>query len=653
MIRQLASRKVLRYGLIGLAGAVVGCLLGELLFLLPRPAGGGAPSLVARPEPPPPPPEFKSRLDRAGAKTGDLQLSLLWNNSNDLVLHCYEPDGTEISYRHRMSRSGGHLDVDQNRGCSDTVTDPIENIYWPKGAAAAGEYRVFVNYYARCGSEAFPTDFKLNALVGGERREFAGTLKAVQNSQLVHTFTVARGVKLYPAQAEVSLRSDAPTRLTVEVDRVLFKGPVTVKADNLPAGVSAEPVTLPDGQDRCEMVFHGGVGGGPVTVQLVGTGPTSDVIAGTADVQLLPPPWWSWWTILLTALWTAALAGGLATALLVGQNLYLGRPWLAEPRQLLAAAGTAAGGFAAGVIGQAFQFLFAVVGLPGFLGYLIGWALLGGLVGGVTSLFIPNLSRNKAAVAGVVGGVLGVLGFLALAGLAVGLGRFFGGGVLGFCIGAMVALVEVAFRRAWLEVRFGERETISVNLGPEPVKVGGDSKACTVWVRGARDVALRYFVRDGQVVCHDLGTNGEQVTAAGTARTLGNVTLTVRTSGAAVPTTAPPSPPPAPPRPAASPPPPPPRVVLAADDPPYTPPRPPSPPSAPKPSPPVATKPPAPTMPRPPVPGTKPTAPVPSPPAAPKPPAPTGAATARCPECGEVVEGRPGVRLCRKCGAMS
>ena len=66
--------------------------------------------------------------------------------------------------------------------------------------------------------------------------------------------------------------------------------------------------------------------------------------------------------------------------------------------------------------------------------------------------------------------------------------------ILGFCIGAMVALVEAAFRRAWLEVRFGARETITVTLGAEPVKIGNDAKACTVWARGAAPVALRFFV---------------------------------------------------------------------------------------------------------------------------------------------------------------
>ena len=96
----------------------------------------------------------------------------------------------------------------------------------------------------------------------------------------------------------------------------------------------------------------------------------------------------------------------------------------------------------------------------------------------------------------------------------------------------MVAVVEVAFRRAWLEVRFGEREMITVNLGPEPVKVGGDARACTVWARGAAEIALRYWIRDGKVYCEDVPSKREAIVADGDTRTAGGVTVVVRTGSA-------------------------------------------------------------------------------------------------------------------------
>src|SRR5262249_1017025 len=124
-------------------------------------------------------------------------------------------------------------------------------------------------------------------------------------------------------------------------------------------------------------------------------------------------------------------------------------------------------------------------------------------------------------------------------------GRLIGGLLLGLCIGLMVAIVEAAFRRAWLEVRYGARETITVNLGPEPVKVGGDSRACTVWARGAAPLALRFVIRDGQAICDDPVMKREAVAADGFAKEVGNVTVTVRTGSSATPTL------PTPPRPSA------------------------------------------------------------------------------------------------------
>src|SRR5439155_5797706 len=92
------------------------------------------------------------------------------------------------------------------------------------------------------------------------------------------------------------------------------------------------------------------------------------------------------------------------------------------------------------------------------IGFLAGWILLGGLLGRGVGFFIPNLHAARAAVAGVGGGFLGALAFLVLSRLGDVPGRFVGGAILGFAIGLMVALVEVVFRKAWLEIVYGPRE---------------------------------------------------------------------------------------------------------------------------------------------------------------------------------------------------
>jgi uncharacterized protein YfaP (DUF2135 family) len=135
--------------------------------------------------------EFRQRLDREGAKSGDVQISHLWNNYNDLDLHVFCPCGQEISFRQRHCRCGGELDVDMN--VSPTSTSPVENIYWPRGQSPGGRYRVYVHHYRnhkRPGCED-PTPFQVAVMVGGQVREFQGEIRTRSKPILVHEFEVA------------------------------------------------------------------------------------------------------------------------------------------------------------------------------------------------------------------------------------------------------------------------------------------------------------------------------------------------------------------------------------------------------------------------------------------------------------------------------
>ena len=105
------------------------------------------------------------RLKRAGAKSGDVQISLFWNNVNDLDLHVQSPSGEVISYRKRRSRDGGELDVDMN--VFGETRSPIENVYWPPGGAPAGEYVVAVDHYRNNGDRD-PTMFQVRVLIDGK-----------------------------------------------------------------------------------------------------------------------------------------------------------------------------------------------------------------------------------------------------------------------------------------------------------------------------------------------------------------------------------------------------------------------------------------------------------------------------------------------------
>lgn len=709
-----ALRKVLLFGLFGVAGALAGWLVAEPVLWaanqLASAAGAGqGPSLIAKPTDPAPPPlpnEFRERVDREKGQSGDVQVSLIWYNVNDLDLHVVAPNGDRIYYKNKFGGSGGELDVDANAEGSDPVRrpvpltrEPVENVYWPKGGAPAGTYRVFVNHFQHRPEAPNETRYKVNVLHDGKRHEFEGDIRnngSTDNFRTIYEFELKARLGL-AAPKEIELVSGQSVRVPVIVERRNHKGAVEISAENLPDGVLFEPATVAAGSDKGEVLLMAASGAGRAKKLIKFVAKGGD-LTGSADSDLaVVPPALSLWAVCAIGLWTALLAAGLCVALLAGQNRYVGKRAFAQGAAALAgvALGAAAAGFVSGAVGQVLYFLFLAIG-TGKLGFLIGWVLLGALLGWGVSFFVPNLDAKKAALAGAGGGFLGAVAFAVLALAADLVGRFGGAAVLGFCIGLMVAVVEAAFRRAWLEVRFGEREVITVNLGPEPVKVGGDARACAVWARGAPPVALKYWVRDGKVLCEDAQTRREVQVGEGDARTAGGVTVVVRTGGAPAPAptaSAPKAQPPVPPKasappPVPVPPPAPPQapVASAPPKPPVLPPAPKPPaddyddglpmpmspppparaatksvldlddmysaPAPPKPAPvPAAPKPPvsAASVPKPPAPSAPPK------PAAPAPPKPTASAPPKagepdaCPTCGRKSPGKPGARYCMVC----
>jgi hypothetical protein len=125
------------------------------------------------------------RLKKAGAQTGDVQISLMWNNINDLDLYVRTPTGEIISFRHRVSISGGRLDVDMNALLFNK--EPVENIFWPKGRAPKGEYTISVDYFANHG-EPDPTKFGVAAKIDGELKTFSGTISFGQPPMVIYKF---------------------------------------------------------------------------------------------------------------------------------------------------------------------------------------------------------------------------------------------------------------------------------------------------------------------------------------------------------------------------------------------------------------------------------------------------------------------------------
>lgn len=127
------------------------------------------------------------RLAASGAKTGDVQVSLSWDNFNDIDLHVVAPSGERICFSHRASRCRGLLDVDMN-ALGPQSREPVENVFWPAKRAPPGEYRVFVHHYWRFDPDEDDTTFTVHVLVNGRKERFMGSVKSGDPPLLVAAF---------------------------------------------------------------------------------------------------------------------------------------------------------------------------------------------------------------------------------------------------------------------------------------------------------------------------------------------------------------------------------------------------------------------------------------------------------------------------------
>ena len=82
-----------------------------------------------------------------GSVGQDVQISLMWDNFNDLDLHCIDPNGERLWKGASKSKSGGELDVEMNSK-PPFSSQPVENIYWPSNTAPQGIYHVLVVHSA-------------------------------------------------------------------------------------------------------------------------------------------------------------------------------------------------------------------------------------------------------------------------------------------------------------------------------------------------------------------------------------------------------------------------------------------------------------------------------------------------------------------------
>jgi len=134
--------------------------------------------------------ELQERLDREGARSGDVQISLMWDNYNDLDLHVVCPSGERIHGGNKISECGGELDVDAN--VRPETKKPVENVVWDDNTAQPGEYQVYVHHYKKHKKRRTkdPTKFKVIVNNVGDLLEFDGKVSHGDPIKLVAQFDV-------------------------------------------------------------------------------------------------------------------------------------------------------------------------------------------------------------------------------------------------------------------------------------------------------------------------------------------------------------------------------------------------------------------------------------------------------------------------------
>jgi len=165
--------------------------------------------------------DLRERLEREGAKSSDVQISLVWNNYNDLDLHVVCPSKERIHGGNKISKCNGELDVDAN--VKPDTRKPVENVVWPEGKGPGGTYEVYVHHYKKHNKRRSrdPTKFQVIVNAAGEFKEYEGSLTHGDPIMKVCEFTID------PPEVRAAKKREEEARLTqqlAEVERKLSSG---------------------------------------------------------------------------------------------------------------------------------------------------------------------------------------------------------------------------------------------------------------------------------------------------------------------------------------------------------------------------------------------------------------------------------------------
>jgi len=149
--------------------------------------------------------ELGRRLKAAGAMVGKLSCSLMWDDVDDLDLHCETPSGEHIFWNHKMGKCGGHLDVDMNASDKHLTSEGCENIYWKD--PPRGHYKFWIENNQERGDT--PTPFTVRLTKNGQVEEKTFTDLEEFEEQICFEFDLDEIRGSIDAQAELKAKQQA------------------------------------------------------------------------------------------------------------------------------------------------------------------------------------------------------------------------------------------------------------------------------------------------------------------------------------------------------------------------------------------------------------------------------------------------------------
>jgi hypothetical protein len=122
--------------------------------------------------------------------TGDVKVTMTFDQPVDLDLVVTEPSGEVIYWGNPDSDTGGTLDLDANRLC--VLDKNIENIFWETDAPV-GEYEIGVSYFSACEATE-PVNVTITITRGDDVETFTDTFVPEEVDEesvyILDTFTV-------------------------------------------------------------------------------------------------------------------------------------------------------------------------------------------------------------------------------------------------------------------------------------------------------------------------------------------------------------------------------------------------------------------------------------------------------------------------------